>query len=360
MTASLSTIAPARIDSAPAPMWTHLLRLSDDTGLFEHARNSIVRREHGYCVDDVGRGLLVVSREPAPSTDLLRLADVYLGFLNHAQSADGKFRNRLSHGRLWSGAPDTGDWWGRALWGLGTAAACCEASWIREEALAAFEQGAGQRSVWPRAMAVAGLGAAEVLRAHPGHPQAAALLADAATAAGTPGEDPAWAWPEPVLTYANAALAEVVVAAGDLLGEPVLLDNGLRMLRWLVESQTRADGRLSMVPVAGWRQGTPRGLFDQQPIEVAHLADACATAAEITGDAYFERALGACVAWFLGENDGEVVMYDARSGGGFDGLTPVGPNRNQGAESTIAFIVTMQHARALATRNAIRASGGAP
>ncbi len=360
MTATLSTVAPARIDSAPAPTWTHLIRLSDDTGLFEHARTSIVRREHGYCVDDVGRGLLVISREPAPGDDLLRLADVYLGFLNHAQVADGRFRNRLSHARVWTEEPGTGDWWGRALWGLGTAATCCEASWIREEALVAFEQGAGQRSPWPRAMAVAGLGAAEVLRGHPGHRAAAALLADAAAAVGRPGDDADWVWPDPVLTYANAALAEVVVAAGDLLGDARMLDDGLRMLRWLVAAQTRADGRLSMVPVAGWRRGTTRGLYDQQPIEVAHLADACATAAEITGDAFFERALGACVAWFLGENDGEVVMHDPRSGGGFDGLTPVGPNRNQGAESTIAFIVAMQHARALATRDAIRASGGAP
>ncbi len=358
MTATQSTIAPAR-RSAPAPMWTHLQRMTDDTALFEHARHSIPRREHGYCVDDVGRGLLVVSREPDPGDDLLRMADTYLGFLNHAQGEDGGFRNRMGLDRRWNDEPGTGDWWGRALWGLGTAAARNAAPWIREESLVTFTQGARRRSEWPRAMAVAGLGAAEVLRTVPDHAEAAALLADAATMVGTPGDDSLWVWPERILTYANAALAEVVIAAGDLLGRPDLLDRGLRMLHWLCELQTRAEGHLSMIPVAGLRPGVPREVYDQQPIEVAHLADACATAAAASGDPYWTDMIGRCVGWFLGENDRGVPMYDAHSGGGFDGLTPVGPNVNQGAESTIALVVTLQHARTLAGGGQSHEPGGA-
>ncbi|WP_198153795.1 glycosyltransferase [Catenuloplanes japonicus] len=342
-----ATLGPAL--TVPAPPFAHLARLSDDTGLCEHARHGIVRREHGYCTDDVARGLVVAAREPEPSALVSGLAERYLGFLTHAQGADGAFHNRLGYDRRWQDAPGLGDWWGRALWGLGTAVAHSPAGWIRQEALVAFRLGASRRSPAPRAMAFAGLGAAEVLRARPGDPAARALLADAASAivgAAPPyplrGLD--WVWPDDRLTYANAALAEVVIAAGQLGGDAALRDAGLRMLTWLCAVQTR-DDRLSVVPVAGWRHGGPRPRHDQQPIEVAALADACATAAGITGDPAWEQRIRRCADWFLGENDGGVPMWDPETGGGYDGLTPGGPNLNQGAESTLALVATLQHAR---------------
>ncbi|MEV4518101.1 hypothetical protein AB0K00_55230, partial [Dactylosporangium sp. NPDC049525] len=164
--------------------FTHLVRLTDDTGLFEHARHATVRREHGYCTDDVARGLLVTSREPDPSPAVLRLAECYLTFLAHAQDGTGAFHNRLGHDRRWSDEPGLGDWWGRAVWGLGTAAARSAAPWIRREALGVFMLGATRRSPAVHAMAYAGLGAAEVLRVDPGNTVAAALLRDAAAAGG--------------------------------------------------------------------------------------------------------------------------------------------------------------------------------
>jgi hypothetical protein len=133
-------------------------------------------------------------------------------------------------------------------------------------------------------MAFAGLGAAEVLRAHPDHAGAAVdLLADAATAVGRPDSDPSWSWPQPQLSYASAALAEVIIAAGHLQNDVALRAAGLRMLTWLRDVQL-VDGRLSALPACGWRRGTPRQRYDQQPIEVAALADACVTAADATGD----------------------------------------------------------------------------
>jgi len=327
------------------PTFAHVIRLTDDTGLFEHARHATVRREHGYCTDDVARGLVVTSREPNPSAALLRLAECYLAFLTHAQDADGAFHNRLGHDRRWADKPGLGDWWGRALWGLGTAAARHPAAWIRDEAFVAFTAGAGRRSSAPRAMAFAGLGAAEVLGAHPNNEDAAALLADAATAVGVPDEDPQWPWPQPRLTYANAALAEVVILAGHLDGNGPLLDAGLRMLGWLRDIQV-VDGRLSVLPVKGWQRGSPRLRHDQQPIEVAALADAAATAREVTGDPAWEIVVKQAVEWFHGDNDVGVAMWDQATSGGYDGLTLHGPNLNQGAESTLALISTMQHARA--------------
>ncbi|GAB3980732.1 glycosyltransferase [Plantactinospora veratri] len=336
--------APASRVPVPAPSFAHLARLTDDTGLFEHARNATVRREHGYCTDDVARGLVVTSREPDSPDRVLQLAECYLTFLTHAQDDSGAFHNRLGHDRRWTDEPGLGDWWGRAVWGLGTAAARSRAPWIRDEALVAFTLSAGRRSPAPHAMAFAGLGAAEVLHGQPDNRVAADLLVDAAVAVGVPGTDPDWPWPQQRLTYASAALAEVVIAAADLRGDTRLLAAGLRMLTWLRDIQY-AGGVLSVIPVAGWQRHAPRARHDQQPIEVAALADACVTAAAVTGNSVWGTGVGQAVAWFLGANDGGTAMWDPATGGGYDGLTPDGPNLNQGAESTLALISTLQHGR---------------
>lgn len=330
----------------PEPNFAHLARLTDDTGLFEHARLAVIRREHGYCTDDVARGLVVMSREPAPDAALVRLAECYLTFLNHAQAKTGAFHNRLSHDRRWTDQPGLGDWWGRALWGLGTAAARHPVPWIRDSALHAFRLGTSQRSAAPHAMVFAGLGAAEVLRRDPLDVDAAALLADAAAAVGTPGDDPDWAWPQPRLTYANAALAEVVIADAGVRGDAAALAAGLRMLTWVRDLQSGPRG-LRVIPVGGWSRGERRTDRDQQPIEVAALADAFVTAAAVTGDPAWTADLARAVAWFLGVNDTGAVMWDERTGGGYDGLTPYGPNLNQGAESTLALLSTLQLARGM-------------
>jgi hypothetical protein len=358
MSVGLRLVPPLiQITDAPEPSFDHIARLSDDTGLLEHARNAIVRREHGYCVDDVSRGLMVASREPRPSPRVIALAERYLAFLTHAQGPDGAFRNRMGFDRQWIDEPALGDWWGRALWGLGTAAARSTVPWIRREARDAFRTGARQRSSWPRAMAYAGLGAAEVLRSDPRATEAADLLGDAAAAVGLPGPDPGWQWPTPELTYANGTVAEVVIAAGDLLGDEPVLRGGLQMLGWLCREQEN-DGHLSTVPVGGWRPGVAKHRFDQQPIEAAAMADACTTAASITGDDRWDEQLARAIAWFLGDNDTQTVMYDPLTGGCYDGLKVDGPNLNQGAESTLALVATLQHARTLATRSATRPSGG--
>jgi hypothetical protein len=337
---------------APTPTFAHLSRLTDDTGLLEHARHAVARRGHGYCTDDIARGLVVTCREPEADPEVLRLAEVYLTFLTHAQGDDGAFHNRLGYDRRWTDHPSTGDWWGRALWGLGTAAARSPASWIRDEALHAFTTGAALRAPSTHSMAFAGLGAAEVLRAHPDHARAADLLADAATAVGWPDSDPSWSWPQPQLTYASAALAEVLIAAGHLQSDIALRAAGLRMLSWLRDVQL-VDGRLSALPACGWRRGAPRQRYDQQPIEVAALADACVTAADATGDSLWHLGTRQTVGWFLGANDAGVEMWDRDTGGGYDGLTPHGPNLNQGAESTLALIATLQHARNLSEPNGV-------
>jgi hypothetical protein len=193
-------------------------------------------------------------------------------------------------------------------------------------------------------MVFAALGAAEVLRINPHHYRARELLSDAVVAIGLPSGDGAWPWPEPRLAYANAAVAEVLIVGGELLTRPAVSEHGLGLLEWLVERET-LDGHLSPTPVGGAGPDDRPPRFDQQPIEVAAMADACARALALTGDDRWLQARDMAVAWFLGDNDRGVAMYDDESGGGYDGLSETGVNLNQGAESTLALIATLQHAR---------------
>jgi hypothetical protein len=336
--------------TAPEPPFEHLLRLSDDTGLFEHARGAVPRRECGYCVDDVARGLVVVSRQSSPVPAVMALGERYLAFLQHAQVSSGACHNRLRFDRHWDDTAGVDDSWGRSLWGSGTAAARGWSSRVRADALAHFEAGAASRSPWPRAMAFAALGAVEVFTAHPDHAGARDLLHDAAGLLRAPRSertsharlgDGAWPWPEPRLHYANAAWPEALMAAGWALGDDQLIDAGIGLLDWLLEMET-AGGRLSLTPVGGWAPGEPRPGYDQQPIEAASLADACARAFALTGDGRFVAGVSRAVSWFLGDNDAQVAMFDPDTGGGYDGLEPGGRNDNQGAESTLALVSTLQ------------------
>ena len=336
------------------PPFEHLHRLSDDTGLFEHARGAVPRREHGYCLDDVARGLVVVCREESPPPGLVALAERYLAFVQHAQAGHGRCHNRLGYDRRWADEPALGDWWGRSLWASGTAAARGPSARLRADALTHFESGAGCRAPSPRAMAFAALGAAEVLHGHPGHDGALGLLQAAAhllarppvalvaaVAHRRPGHRD-WPWPEPRLAYANAVWADGLMAAGWGLHDDRLTGEGIRLLEWLLETETAGD-RLSLTPQGGWGPDDPRPGFDQQPIEAAALADACARAFDLTGDERFTGGVVKAVAWFLGDNDAHTAMFDPGTGGGYDGLEPDGRNENQGAESTLALISTLQH-----------------
>jgi hypothetical protein len=337
----------ASLAVAPAPDFRHLLRMTDEHGTFEHARFSEPRREHGYCTDDMARVLVVAVREPDPSPAVGELATLALRFLADATADDGTVRNRMNHSGGWDDHAAVDDCWGRCAWGLGTAVGRGPTIRLRGTARDLFDRVARQRSPWPRAMAFAALGAAEVLRAIPDHALARALLVDVADGFPAPRDDAAWPWPEARLTYANAVLPEAMIAAGSALDRPALRRDGLALLAWLLDHESLA-GHLSVTPAGGDGPGDPRPAFDQQPIEVATIADAGARAAEIDDDPRWRTAMADAAAWFLGANDGDVVMWDPRTGGGYDGLEPGRANQNLGTESTLALLSTWQHARRLA------------
>jgi hypothetical protein len=384
----------------PAAPFRHLQRLTDNIGLLQNADGVVPLHAGGYNVDDVARGLLVICREPSPSQELVVLGRRYLYFLTQAQALGGKFRNHLGHDRRWHGQPGTEDGWGCSLWALGTAAARGPTPGIREESFTRFGRGMRVSSPSAHAMAFAALGAAEILDSHPGHHGALALLYRATVVIGDPATDAAWPWPAPRLSHVNAVIAEAVIVSGHYLGNSRLLRNGLRMLEWLLATETR-DGHLSVVSAQGWSLGEHRPAADQRPAEVAALADACMRAATITGDDAWLAGVKMSVAWFLGDNDAKMPLLDERTGGCSDGLTSVGlstagvtstglstaglstaglstagvssaglstagvtstglstgglstggRSRNQGAKSTLAMIAVLQQGHRAATRS---------
>jgi hypothetical protein len=334
--------------TSPPPVFDHLLRLTDRRGTFEHALLTEPRPEHGYCTDDIARVLVVATREPDTEGLVNGLAGVAVRFLNEAQSYGGACRNRMDNTGRWTDEPSTGDHWGRCIWGLGTAAAHSDVSLVGRLAVIQLERAANARSTSPRAMAFAALGAAELLAVKPDHGAARKLITDYAASAQAPNNDPAWPWPEPRLTYANAVLPEAMIAAGTALDDSTLRQQGLDLLGWLVEYET-ADGHLSPTPVGGRGAEDARPGFDQQPTEVSTLADACARAAVVDAGAIWLDTVRAAAAWFMGDNDAGLLMWDPETGGGYDGLHADGVNGNQGAESTLAVISTLQHAQRLST-----------
>lgn len=322
----------------------HIEAMMGPHGMFEHALFTRPRREHGYCTDDNARLLVLASREEG-SELCDHLGRQALDFVVAAQSIDGRFHNRLDTDGRWTDVPSTDDCWGRALWGLGVAARLHTDPSVRALAAAHFTRSALWHADSPRSMAFAALGAAEIM-ALPGRSTVARLLLLRTLDRIGPTISDEWFWPEERLGYANASLAEAVIAAGHALGSPADVDRGLGMLTWLLARQMRS-GCLSVAPVGGSGPDDVVAGFDQQPIEVASLAEACSRALHVTGDTSWCTGIAAAVDWFDGHNDSGHEMADHRSGGCYDGLRADGVNANEGAESTLALAATRQLAAQL-------------
>ncbi|MEY4173193.1 MAG: hypothetical protein RI900_358 [Actinomycetota bacterium] len=333
----------------------HLWTLSTPLGIWEHCDHHVPRQEHGYCTDDTARLLVLASRlRDTPGSHTL--VDRSLQYLEGASRPDGRFVDRRAVDGQWIEDSSNDDACGRALWGLGVAAATLDDPVERRRARLLFEGASSFRSPFLRSTSFAVLGAAAVLARDPGARTAHELLDDAAESL-EPLVDPrrrgpvdvVWPWPEDRLTYANALIPHALLSIAQLTGDHRFTLEGFRLLRWLVATETHDAGHLSPTPSTGWRHGEPRPGWDQQPIEVATLAECAVTAWQMSGETDWLDVLGGCSDWFLGHNDLSAPMVNPDTGGGFDGLTAGGPNRNQGAESTLAALSTLHHARELLT-----------
>ncbi|HKX75165.1 MAG TPA: glycosyltransferase [Acidimicrobiia bacterium] len=311
----------------------HLKALGGSGGLFEHAERNRPLLQHGYCLDDNGRALVVIARAASCGIEFPpELRDRCLDFVTSARRRNWRFR------RGWDGSwksMKSDDAVGRALWGLGAATAEWPEPGGKQRARATLGESLGFTSpFWhPPAYTLLGLHAAH--QADPDGPwEAAAARLSSLLPRPQTG---LWMWPEPRLRYDNARLPEAMLAAGELLDDSRLMAEGVRLLEWLVETET-VEGHFSFTPAGGRGPGGAQPAYDQQPLEAWAMADACLRAAAITGDRSWLSVAGTAVSWFMGNNDQGVPLYDPHTGGCYDGLTSSGVNLNQGAESTLSAL----------------------
>lgn len=320
----------------PPPRYEHLLGLIDDTGIYEHSRYGVPRREHGYTIDDGARALILLCMAEE-GTDLLGAQRTLLAFVLSAITPEGRFRNRLHFDRRWEDEGDWGDTQGRGIWALAVAACHAAHASLRAAARSALEELPAPRSSHVRPLALAALGAQVLWSADRDDPLAAILAMPAAQRLGDERSD----WPEPRLTYSNGRIPAGMLAAGQVLDDDALVSSGLASLTWLVDIESN-EGHLSFTPAGGWQPGDPRPGFDQQPVEAASLSDACERAWVLTGDDRWRDLVLACGAWLMGDNDVGVPLYDPATGATRDGLMIDGANANTGAESTVSGLAILQ------------------
>ncbi|HET9682240.1 MAG TPA: hypothetical protein VFP19_09395 [Candidatus Limnocylindrales bacterium] len=352
----------------------HLDVLTGELGILQHAVGSQPDPAHGYCVDDVARALEVdllharVLGWPAVSESAWRS----LRFIEAAfDEPSARFRNFRSIDGSWTGGLGSDDSLGRAMLALGQAVAAAPDAELVERAGALFGRAfpAASRVASPRAQASVILGCAAVSAASPpAHPRKrnapefgpTALMRNLATnlhARWIAFARPGWPWAEETLTYENAVVPRAMIVAGRATGASTMLAIGLQVLDWLILVQTAPDGHLSPIGNGWWPRGGIRSRFDQQPIEATALMLAAEAALAATGKARYRAAMEAAYGWFLGANDlGRRVAEPAR-GACRDGLTASGLNTNEGAESTLMWLIAAEHIRLLRGEAAPRGLG---
>ena len=350
--------APPRASGLPELRLDHLLRMTDDTGIIQHATYSVPARSSGYCVDDNGRALIVALHADRlnGSPETKRLVSTYLAFLHAAQTPEGRFRNLMSYERRFIAEPnDVGaganpdspseDCTGRALWALGMATHLARDDGQRRLARQMFERGvAFARELGPRGSALTILGLASFLAAHPEVAPATRLLRDLAERLCARYRDEAnagWRWFEPTLTYDNGLLPLALFRAYAITKAPASLEVAKETLGFLEESCFR-DDRLVLVGNDGWHpRGGTRAEADEQPTDAAAFVLAFRGAYLATGDHHYLQRMRESFAWFLGANRLGVTIYDSATAGCRDGLGSAEANLNQGAESAISFLLSL-------------------
>jgi hypothetical protein len=333
--------------------------MTDHTGLLQHAVYSVPNYREGYATDDNARALIVtVLMEQlgmSAENESEKLASRYLAFLWHAfNSSTGRFRNFLNYERQWHEAEGSEDSHGRALWGLGTVLGRSKSPGLRGAAGRLFEAATPAIRTFssPRAWAFSALGLQEYLEHFPGDRAAqqtrdemAHRLLDLYASCQSPG----WHWFEDVLAYSNARLPQALIACASRTTDTTMLDAGLESLDWFLSMQ-RCEVKGHFVPIGSqgfYRKGGDRARFDQQPVEAGATVSACLQAFNATRDDRWLREAWSACHWFLGDNDLQIVLYDSATGGCRDGLHPDRANENQGAESTLAFLMALLEMRHL-------------
>jgi hypothetical protein len=341
--------------------------------MLQHAIFSIPNRAEGYTTDDNARALILTVLLAQLSNDRDKNNDKYknkfeatesanpdwpfryLAFLEHAFHSEKKrFRNFLGYDHVWREDQGSEDSHGRALWALGTLLARSENLGMRGAAgrLLEFSLPAALEFTSPRAWAYTLLGIQEYLNAYPGDRDAQKMRSVLSRRLLEMYESirrPDWQWFENVVAYANARLPQALLVAGSACSDDSMVSAGLEALAWLSNTQ-RCEINRHFVPIGSqgfYHQGGEKARFDQQPVEAAGAVSACLEAYRITGDTRWRDQAWSAFNWFLGDNDLQVALYDSATGGCRDGLHPDRANQNQGAESTLSFLMALLEMRSM-------------
>jgi glycosyltransferase involved in cell wall biosynthesis len=355
-------ITEKSLDHLPELKLNHLLRMTDDTGILQHAIFTIPNRREGYTTDDNARALifslLLESLEPGTlerNRPISNSAALYLAFLEHAfNPAKGRFKNFLRYDRRWNESVGSEDSHGRALWALGTVLGQSQDHGLRGAAgrLFEFSLPAVLEFNSPRAWAYALLGIQDYLTSYPGDRDAQKVRSTLTRRLVGMYESirrPDWTWFENVLAYGNARLPQSLLLVGAACSDDRMISAGLESLDWLLAMQ-RCEINGHFVPIGSqgfYRQDGEKARFDQQPLEAAGAVSACLQAYRVTGDSCWRREAWLAFNWFLGDNDLQLPLYDSVTGGCRDGLHPDRANENQGAESTLSFLTALLEMRSL-------------
>ncbi|MDR3702428.1 MAG: glycosyltransferase family 4 protein [Candidatus Sulfopaludibacter sp.] len=346
---------PGRPHESPELNLGHLNQMTDSMGIFQHARFTTPMLSEGYCTDDNARALILTvllgQSEEAPKR-VRALATTYAAFLQYAfDPGTARFHNFLSVDRHWLDEKGSEDSHGRAIWALGTAVGRSPhwSSQMMAERLFALALPAARDFTSPRAWAFSLIGIHEYLHRAKGSSLAQDVRDELTGRLVTIFDKvagPDWTWFEEGLTYDNAKLAHALIVSGHATGRRSVCDRGLQALRWLVGVQTPKHDQLRPIGSNGFYQrDSVRADFDQQPIEAHATVSACLEAYRVTADSWWYEQAQSAFDWFLGWNDLGVELYCASTGGCRDGLHPDRANENQGAESMLAFLLSLAEMR---------------
>ncbi len=342
------------LEHLPVLNTAHLSTMTDDTGMLQHAIFSVPNTREGYTSDDNARALIVstlldksVGHEH--SEDHVNLSRRYLAFLWLAFHSDtGRFRNFLGYDRKWLEDVGSEDSHGRALWALGSVLGQSHNAGLRGAAGRLFEAAVPAVLTFssPRAWAFGVLGLQAYLDWFPGDRAIQGIrntLANRLLDLYQRSHSETWRWFEKSLSYSNARLPQALILAGGRSNNERMIAAGIESLEWLVAAQHCGD-KETFVPIGSsgcFTEGAEKPRFDQQPVEACATISACLEAYRLIDEVRWSEEAQCAFRWFLGKNDLQVPLYDATTGGCKDGLHPDRVNENQGAESTLSFLMAL-------------------
>ena len=331
----------------PEPSLDYLKKLTDSTGLFQHAKLTIPNRDHGYTTDDNARAVIAMADyySQYPEPEALKLFDIYLSFILHSQNNDGTLKNFMNFDRSWRKNEPASDALGRVLWAFGTVMAKPPSTSYLSIIKDSFDKSVQHvKRQYPRGTAYSIFGMSDYLKQFPGASDIKRQLemsADELVMQYEENSTSDWQWFEDILTYDNAVLPQALFVAGMTLDSEKYLETAKKTCEFLLGNTFNGE-HFSFVGCNGWyERGQKKATFDQQPIEAVSMVMMLRAAYDATHDGRYLSLQRKAFDWFLGANDMYIPLYNFRNKGCYDGLTQDGVNLNQGAESILSFLLSL-------------------